>query len=123
MKMMYGLSGETYYIDRKMTEEEAYSHLKRFISEYCRHKKLKFNLRLLNEKYIPNLSSRIKAPKDDYYSIFLCALETAAEEAAIDPFQFMTEQELMKKLFKVYDPAFGNIPRSFLRALPSFPKR
>ena len=53
----------------------------------------------------------------------LAALEAAADSAGIDPFTVCSEQELLSKVLKVYDPAAGNIPRSFIRTLPSIQKR
>ena len=77
----------------------------------------------LNEKILPALASRVKASKGDYYDIFLGALEHAAKTAGIDPFTICSEQELLSKVLKVYDPASGNIPRSFIRTLPSIQLR
>ena len=101
-KMMYGLSGRNYYLERTLTE----------------------SMRQLNEKHIPALASRVRAAKsDDYYTVLICSMETAAEAAGIDPFQIVTDQDLLKKILKVYDPASGNIPKAFTRTLPSFPRR
>ena len=124
VKMMYGLSGRSYYIDRTMTEPEAYAFLSRFITSYCRHTDLPCTMRMVNERYIPALASRVRAAKpDDYYTVFLCALEAAAEEAGIDPFRIVTDQDLLTQVLKVYDPASGNVPKAFTRTLPSFSKR
>ena len=122
-KMMYGLSGVNYYIDRKMTEEEAYTMLVRFTREYFSSTGSPVPDRTINEKILPALASRVKASKGDYYDIFLGALEHAAKTAGIDPFTICPEQELLSKVLKVYDPASGNIPRSFIRTLPSIQLR
>ena len=123
-KMMYGLSGRKYYLERTMTDGDAYALLSRFINSYCRHSGIPCSMRLLNEKHLPALASRVRAAKtDDYYTVLICSLETAAEAAGIDPFRIVTDQDLLKQILKVYDPASGNIPKAFTRTLPSFPKR
>ena len=123
-KMMYGLYGKTYYVDRTLTEQDAYALITRFITAYCRHLGLPFDMRTVNEKYIPALAARVKAVRDDdYYNVFVYMLETGAEEAGIDPFKIVTEQDLLKQVLKVYDPASGDIPKAFTRTLPSVPKR
>lgn len=118
-KMMYGLSGITYYIDRNMTEQEAYAQLLRFIRGYGRSHGSPFTDRTINEKILPSMASRLKVPKGTYYDIFIAALENAAESAGIEKFAYYTEQELLSKVLKVYDPAAGIIPKSFGRSLPS----
>lgn len=119
-KMMYGLSGSIYYIDRKMTEPEAYSLLLRFIKGYGHSRGSDYTDRVINERIIPSLASRLKVSKlGSYYDIFIAALENAAEIAEIERFAYYTEQELLSKVLKVYDPAAGIIPRSFGRSLPS----
>ena len=121
---MYGLYGKTYYVDRTLTEQDAYALITRFITAYCRHLGLPFDMRTVNEKYIPALAARVKAVRDDdYYNVFVYMLETGAEEAGIDPFKIVTEQDLLKQVLKVYDPASGDIPKAFTRTLPSVPKR
>lgn len=122
-KMMYGLSGINYYIDRKMREEEAYSLLVRFTKEYCISTGTPFSDRAVNEKMLPALASRVKASKGNYYDIFIGALEYAAKSAEIDPFVICTEQELLSTVLKVYDPASGIIPRTLTRTLPSIQLR
>lgn len=123
-KMMYGLYGRTYYIDRTMTEQDAYALITRFISDYCRHSGIPCDMRTMNEKYIPALASKVKASRtDDYYTVFICSLETSAEAAGIDPFSIVTDQDLLRQVLKIYDPASGNIPKAFTRTLPSLPKR
>ena len=122
-KMMYGLSGINYYIDRQMTESEAYSLLVRFTKEYWASTGAPVTDRNVNEKLLPALASRVKASKGDYYDIFIGALEHAANSAGIDPFVICTERELLTKVLKVYDPASGNIPKTLIRTLPSLQLR
>ncbi|MBR4928133.1 MAG: patatin-like phospholipase family protein [Oscillospiraceae bacterium] len=122
-KMMYGLSGTNYYIDRQMTESEAYSMLVRFTKEYWASTGAPVSDRNVNEKLLPALASRVKASKGDYYDVFIGALEHAAASAGIDPFVIFTERELLAKVLKVYDPASGNIPKSLIRTLPSLQLR
>lgn len=124
VKMMYGLSGRKYYIDRKLSDEDAYSLLVRFMTEFERSSGNPCDRRTVNERYLPALASRLRVPKTDgYYELFLAALEAAADSAGIDPFTVLSEQELLSKVLKVYDPAAGNVPRSFVRTLPSIQKR
>ena len=122
-KMMYGLAGTRYYIDRQMTDREAYSLLFRFTEEYGKASATPYSPRMINEKIIPALASRLRVSKGSYYDILIAALEHAAEDAGIERFSYYTEQDLLSKVLKVYDPASGSIPRLFGRSLPSLQKR
>ncbi len=124
VRMMYGLTGRSYYIDRQMTEDEAYTVLHRFASSYARATGTACDRRTVNEKMLPAVASRLKVRRTDgYYDLLLAVLESAASAAGIDPFRVFTEQELIARLLKVYDPASGNIPGTLLKAVPSAQKR
>lgn len=97
-RTLYGLYGEKYYIDRTMTEEDAYAVLSDIATTYYNDRE-DLSLRLLNEKLIPKICRDLTS-KGDYYDLFIDFLETAADKYAIPEFEIMTDREL---LFKIYE--------------------
>lgn len=95
MRMLYGLAGEKYYIDRQWSETQAYLALqemmRRFTCENC-------SLREINEKLLPRLARRLKAREGDYHALLVRYLEKSAEEAGISPFEIRTEAELLQEI-------------------------
>ncbi|MBQ1281388.1 MAG: patatin-like phospholipase family protein [Oscillospiraceae bacterium] len=101
-RMLYGLAGEKYYVDRMWSEEDAYAFLVRYLRAYLHDCGTEASLREINEKYLPRLRKSLEC-KGDYYDLFLRAAELAAEEAELDPFAIRTEEELLAAL----EPRFG----------------
>ena len=90
-RLLYGLCGKDYYIDRTMTEQQALDFLtKRSLSEGM-------SLRKLYEKELPKLSKKLGSEKDDYYQLFIAALEAMAEEKGIEKLAVYTDEELIEK--------------------------
>ncbi|MBQ7085218.1 MAG: patatin-like phospholipase family protein [Anaerotignum sp.] len=97
MRMLYGLYGEKYYIDRQWTEMQAYLALKT-LSEKGMHKA--GSLREFNERILPRFARKMKVKEGDYYEVLIRFLEKQAELAGISPFQIRTEAELLQEIIE-----------------------
>ena len=85
-RILYGLWGRDYYIDRTMTEEEAYELL-------IRHLRPKDTpLRQFNEAVLPQFAKRMDC-EGDYYDLFLTLVERLAETCSLTPFRIRTDRE------------------------------
>ena len=98
-KMLYGLSGENYYIDRTMTEDEAYRHLWNHL------KSPHMSLREFNEEILPTFSKKLGCSHGDYYELFLAMLERMAHAGNITPFRIRTDQEFYQEILATTDRA------------------
>ena len=90
-RVLYGLSGRDYYIDRTMTEEEAYS----LLLSHTRNPGI--SLRELNEEILPALSKKLGC-EGDYYDLFLALLERMAQASSISPFRIRTDREFYQEI-------------------------
>ena len=90
-KVLYGLYGQDYYLDRTMTEEEAYE----ILLSLTRHPGV--SLRELNEEILPALAKRLDV-KGDYYELFLTLLERMAQASSISPFRIRTDREFYREV-------------------------
>lgn len=95
MRMLYGLSGEKYYIDRQWNEMQAYLALKMLIEKMAGRE---LPLREINERLLPRFARKLKIKEGDYYELLLRFLEQEAEAAKITPFQIRTEEELLLEI-------------------------
>ena len=95
-RTLYGLYGTKYYIDRTMTEYEAYAVLTDIALSYYDEE---ISLRQLNEKLIPKISRDLTS-KGDYYDLLIDFTETAADKYRIPEFEIMTDKELIEKIFQ-----------------------
>ena len=95
-RMLYGLAGEKYYIDRQWDEMQAYLALKTMLEFYINEETV--SLREINEKLLPKLAKRLKAKDSDYHGLLIHFLEELAEQAEISPFQIRTEVELLSEI-------------------------
>ena len=116
MRMLYGLAGTRYYIDRHWTEEEAYTQLVQYIQRYLRDYEQDVSLLELNEKLLPRLRRSLDC-RGDYYDLAISAMERAAEEAGLEPFHIYTEDELMAALRRYYGEPSGRYPKFLTKAL------
>ena len=91
-KVLYGLSGEDYYIDRTLTEEEAYQHLLRHV------KSPDITLREFNEEILPAFARKLGCTDGDYYELFLAMVERMAQASNITPFRIRTDEELYQEV-------------------------
>lgn len=100
-RTLYGLYGEKYYIDRTMTEADAYRLLSRIAkSSFAQKEGGKISLRRLHEKYIPKIGRELSS-KGDYYDLLIDLFETAADKFNIDEFEILTDREFIEKVYSV----------------------
>ena len=85
-----GLYGRKYYVDRLMTEREAFDLL---IESYLR-KNPEMPLRELCEKELPQAAKTLNVT-GGYYELFIAVLELAAEEKGLEKLRFYTDRELL----------------------------
>ncbi len=85
-----GLYGKHYYIERSMTEREAFSQI---LERYLRRTP-DISLRELCEKELPRLAKGLEV-EGDYYDLFIALLEVAAEERGIENMRFYTDTEFL----------------------------
>ena len=116
MRMLYGLAGTRYYIDRHWSEEEAYTQLVQYLQRYLRDYEQDVSLLELNEKLLPRLRRSLDC-RGDYYDLAISAMERAAEEAGLEPFHIYTEDELMAALRRYYGEPSGRYPKFLTKAL------
>lgn len=116
MRMLYGLAGTRYYIDRHWTEEEAYTQIVQYLQRYLRDYEQDVSLLELNEKLLPRLRRSLDC-RGDYYDLAIAAMERAAEEAGLEPFHIYTEDELMAALRRYYGEPSGRYPKFLTKAL------
>ncbi|MBR3355946.1 MAG: patatin-like phospholipase family protein [Oscillospiraceae bacterium] len=111
LRLLYGLQGNKYYIDRTYSEETAYSLMITYIKEYLNATNSSASLREINEKILPKIAFRANALGKDYYDLFLAAVEIAALEAKIDIYRIYTEDELIPEVLSHYPASEGILPK------------
>lgn len=112
-RVLYGLYGSTYYIDRTMTEQEAYSLLAHHLGSD------ETSLRDLNEKVIPGFAHKLGC-KGDYYDIFLAMLERLAQTCDLTPFRIRTDWEFYEEVMTLRQDDIPDKPDKLLD--PFFPQ-
>ena len=85
-----GLYGKRYYIERSMTEREAFTQI---LERYLRRTP-DISLRELCEKELPRLARGLEVT-GDYYDLFVALLEVMAEERGLERMRFYTDAELL----------------------------
>lgn len=115
-RMLYGLSGRRFYLDRQWTEEQSYAFLIRYLRHYLEDCGRTASLQEINEKLLPRLRRKLNSGAD-YYDLLICALEQAAEEAGLDPFQIRTEETLIEELRETFGFQIGRYPQFMIKAL------
>jgi len=96
-RFAYGLAGEYYYIDRTMTEREAYNELCDILSNYIALIGADISLRSLHESVIPRMAKEYGA-EGDYSCVLLKYLESAGESLAIPEFRIITDRQLLDEV-------------------------
>lgn len=97
MRMLYGLYGSKYYIDRTLGELEAYDILRGLIIEYYSAAGKPISLRKINEKILPRMERGFDS-QVDYYDLLINYMERLAERLALPEFRIVTEKALMDEL-------------------------
>ncbi|MPN40841.1 hypothetical protein SDC9_188381 [bioreactor metagenome] len=96
-RVLYGLYGETYYIDRTWTEKEAYDVLSTLVTGYFERLGKKVSVRKLNEEVLRRMAKEVGA-KEDYYDVFIKYIEKAAEYFKIPYFEIMTDEKIYNRV-------------------------
>ncbi len=91
-RVLYGLYGKDYYIDRSMTEQEA---LDRLIHIYGREGR---NLRRLCEQRLPKLARKLGVSGGDYYELLIAVMEARAGEQGLEQFKIYSDKEFIEIL-------------------------
>lgn len=95
-RVLYGLYGTKYYIERTMTEQQAYEQL----LQMAKYHDPDASMRAVNENVLPALSKAVDKKAGDYYDILIGALEKAADEQKLDPFSIVKDTALLKAVKK-----------------------
>ena len=88
-RVLYGLYGEKYYIERTMSDREALRQLIDRADEGV-------NLRRLCERELPRVARRLNVSGGDYYELFIAVLELEAETLGIENKRILKDTELLK---------------------------
>lgn len=88
-----GLYGKHYYIERSMTEREAFGQI---LERYLRRTP-DISLRELCEKELPRLAKGLEVT-GDYYELFVALMEVAAEERGLENMKFYTDREFLAEI-------------------------
>ena len=89
-RVLYGLYGKHYYIERSMTHREALNMLLDSLETGV-------NLRQFCERDLPRVARHLDA-EGDYYELLIAVLEDAAEKQNIDNLRIYKDTELVAKL-------------------------
>ena len=111
MRLLYGLQGNKYYIDRTYSEETAYALMIAYIRDHLKATGSSSSLREINERILPKIAFRANALGKDYYDVLIAAVEIAASEAGIDPYRIYTEDELIPEVLSHYPASEGSLPK------------
>ena len=109
-KVLYGLAGQDYYIDRTLTEEQAYRHLLRHV------KSPDITLREFNEEILPAFGRKLGCTEGDYYELFLHMLERMAQASGITPYRIRTDEEFYQEVLSATDRAPDKVLDLYLRS-------
>ena len=90
-KVLYGLYGREYYIDRTMTEAEAYELLVQHLQPAGT------SLRQLNEEILPRFAKKLDC-EGDYYGVFIAMMERLARSCSLTPFRIRTDREFYEEV-------------------------
>jgi len=94
MRVLYGLYGECYYIERTFTEQQALNIL---IDRYYDGEG---SLRKFCERELPLMALKTDFLHGDYYDILIDALEKEAKEKGIDRLEIYTDMDLLSLVHK-----------------------
>ncbi len=92
-KMLYGLKGSKYYIDRTLSEKDAYIILFEVVKNRLDKNP---SLREIHSELFK--FSRESSAKGDYYDVLISFMEKSAESLKINETQIYTDVELLEKI-------------------------
>lgn len=94
MRMLYGLYGEKFYIDRTLSEEQAYDILCSVVLQKCKDESP--SLRTLHSELYK--FSKESGAKGDYYDVLIAFMEKSADKLKIDELNIYTDVGLLEKI-------------------------
>lgn len=97
-RVLYGYVGSKYYLQRTMSEAEAYELVRAAAYVSAKQKGEEPTLREVNEDIIPAMAKRLGAKSGDYYSVLLHSMEKAALERGLPRYRLITDRELLSEL-------------------------
>ncbi len=103
MRVLYGLSGRRYCIEKTMSEKEALTMLVDRLYDEDGDE----SLRTLCEKVLPRIARKLDAEKDSYYDILIKLMEREAELLNIEPLNIYTDRELLRLIQEAEDKDGG----------------
>lgn len=106
-RMLYGLAGTTYCIDRTFTEEDAYEKLVHLLR--CPET----TLRELNEQILPKLADKLHC-KGDYYELYLTIMERLAKSCSLTPFRIRTDEQFFEEVMALRNDDIPDKPDKIL---------
>ena len=107
-RVLYGLYGSTYYIDRTMSEDAARQQLLEYLGTDDG------SLRTFHEKTLPQIAKALKCD-GDYYDLLIAVLEHDAKELGIASERIMTDIELLQAILSPAEAAGGHSARAGIR--------
>ena len=108
-RYVYGLVGDYYYLERTLSEKEAYDTLMRLLSDYLERTAPGSSLRKIHEEIIPKFAQKHEAD-GDYYDILIKYVEHTGAVFKIPEFRIMTDSELISEVSEAME-AHGMIQR------------
>ena len=93
-RVLYGLYGEKYYIERTMSDREALRQLIDRADEGA-------NLRRLCERELPRVARRLNVSGGDYYELCIAGLELEAETLGVENKRILKDTELLSETEKI----------------------
>lgn len=106
-RVLYGLQGSTYYIDRTFTEQQAHQHLIPLLQSED------VTLRTLHEEVIPKLAEKLHC-KGDYYEIYLTVMERLAVSCSLTPYRIRTDEEFYQEVMALRSDDIPDKPDKIL---------
>lgn len=93
-RVLYGLYGRQYYVDRTLGDREALGLLIDRLYDAQEHQ----SLRELLERELPRMARRLDAENGDYYELLIALLESEAERLKIDRMRVITDAQLISEI-------------------------
>lgn len=93
-RVLYGLYGKRYYIDRSFSERQALE----LLLDRLYDEKEGDSLRRLCEKELPRIARRLGTEREGYYELLIALLEREAESLGLEPMRIISDAELVKEL-------------------------
>lgn len=106
-KVLYGLSGTAYYIDRTYTEKQAYESLLQLLNAQG------LSLRQVNEEVLPKLAEKLRC-RGDYYDLYLAVMERLAQSCSLVPFKIRTDEEFHAEVMALRNDDIPDKPDKIL---------